>query len=215
MSHEELIKNLIDDGYLRTPQIIKAFEKIDRAKFVRENDLPEAYINAPLSIGFGQTISQPLTVAFMIELLDPQPGEKILDVGAGSGWQSAILAHIVGEKGKIFSIETIPQLAEFGKKNVEKYEFISNGRIEFICDDGSLGFSKFAPFDKIIAAAAASGSIPDAWKEQLKIGGRIVAPIDSEIDLFIKKAEGKFEEKHFYGFAFVPLITGKNDGAKR
>ncbi|PIY73938.1 MAG: protein-L-isoaspartate O-methyltransferase, partial [Candidatus Portnoybacteria bacterium CG_4_10_14_0_8_um_filter_40_50] len=139
MTHNELINNIIKDGYLKTPRIIKAFKKIDRKNFVPEDFKEEAYVNAPLPIGFGQTISQPLTVAFMIELLEPEPGNIILDVGAGSGWQTAILAEIVGKYGKVFAIELIEKLAEFGKANVDKYDFIKKGRVEFVQGDGSLG----------------------------------------------------------------------------
>src|SRR3989338_1113331 len=95
MTNEELVKKLVDEGYLRSLRVINAFKQVDRQNFVPEDLRDEAYVNAPLPIGFGQTISQPLTVAFRLELLQPQPGDKVLDVGAGSGWQAALLAHIV------------------------------------------------------------------------------------------------------------------------
>jgi len=213
---EELINKLIKEGYLRTPLIIEAFKKIRREDFVPEGFRNEADINAPLPIGYGQTISQPLTVAFMLELLQPEPGEKILDIGAGSGWQAAMLAYCVGDKGKIFAIERIPELVEFGKKNVAKYNYIEKGIVEFICGDGS----KKATFDPIrdeisngvnkIIAAASTKEIPQIWKEQLKIGGRLVTPVQSSIWLLIKNpptgGREKFNEKEFPGFAFVPLI---------
>lgn len=211
MSHDELLDNLIKEKYLKTPRIIKAFKRIDRINFVPEDLVHEVYINAPLPIGFGQTISQPLTVAFMIELLEPQPGDKILDIGAGSGWQAAILSEIVGDKGKVFAIEVIEKLAEFGRENVEKYKFISNGRVEFIHGDGSLGLPQEAPFDRIIAAAAAE-SVPQTWENQLKIGGRLVTPVGSSIWLVIKKSEKEFAKTEYPGFAFVPLVSVKNGG---
>ena len=104
---ESLIKDLISGGYLKNPFLIEVFEKIDRADFVPVNLRNDAYLNQPLPIGFGQTISQPLTVAFMLELLEPKPTEKILEVGAGSGWVSALLAQIVGEKGRVCAIERV------------------------------------------------------------------------------------------------------------
>lgn len=206
---ENLINQLIQEGYLKTPKIIEAFRKIRREDFLPESLRDEADINAPLPIGYGQTNSQPLTVAFMLELLEPKPGDKILDIGSGSGWQTAMLAYIVGDKGRVFAIERIPELVEFGKENVAKYNFIEKGIAEFICGDGSRGLEKEALFDKIIAAASAE-EIPQVWKEQLKVGGRLVVPVKSSIWLLIKNpptgGENNFEEQEFPGFAFVPLI---------
>lgn len=200
-----LIDNLITRGYLKTPEIIEAFRKIDRADFVPERLREDAYIDAPLPIGYGQTISQPSTVAFMLELLQPKAGDKILDIGSGSGWVTAIFSHIVGKEGKVFAVERIPELAEFGEKNVSKYNFIKKRIAEFIRADGCLGLSSEAPFNKIIAAAAGE-EIPEAWKKQLKIGGRLVTPRKSSVWLIVKKRNDKFEEKEYPGFAFVPLI---------
>lgn len=205
---ENLINQLIREGYLKTPRIIEAFREIKREDFVPESLKDEADVNAPLPIGWGQTISQPLTVAFMLELLQPEPGDKILDIGAGSGWQTAMLAYIVGKKGKIFAVERIPELMEFGEKNVGKYNFIEKGIVSFICGDGSRGLKMEAPFDRIIVAAAAE-KIPEFWKEQLKIEGRLVTPVKSSIWLLIKESEKKFKEQEFPGFAFVPLIESK------
>lgn len=202
---ENLIKELIDEGFLRTKSITEAFQKIDRMDFVLEEYKNEAYANHPLSIGFGQTISQPLTVAFMLELLEPKPGEKILDVGAGSGWQTSLLAYLAGEQGKIIGIEIIPELKKFAETNIEKYNFIKNGRVEIILSDGSSGFQKEAPFDKIIAAAAAP-AIPPAWKEQLKIGGVIVAPVGQNIVVLKKLNQDEFSQEQYFGFSFVPLV---------
>lgn len=202
---DELIEKLIKQGYLKTSLIIKAFKNINREDFVSEDLKDEADINAPLPIGWGQTISQPLTVAFMLELLQPKPGDKILDIGSGSGWQTALLAYCVGDKGKVFGIERIPELVEFGKRNVSKYSFIEKGIVEFIKGDGSKGLPKQAPFDNIIVAAAAD-DIPEELKKQLKIGGRLVIPVKDSIWLLIKESDNKFKEQEHHGFAFVPLI---------
>jgi len=207
-----LIDNLIQEGWLKTPRIIEAFRKIKRADFLPEDIKNLAELNEALPIGYGQTISQPLVVAFMLELLNPQPGEKILDIGSGSGWTTALLAAIVtsnkqqATRGKVIAVEILPELVEFGEKNVAKYNFIERGIAEFICADGSKGYEKEAPYDKILASASAE-ELPPAWKEQLKINGRIVTPIGSSVWLFIKKFEKEFEEIEYPGFAFVPLIS--------
>jgi len=202
-----LINHLIESGVLKTPAIIDAFKNIDRSKFVPEDMKCFAYVDEALSIGEGQTISQPYTVAFMLELLEPKPGDKILDIGSGSGWQTSLLAHIVGENGKIFAIEIIPELCKFGKANVKNFNFIEKGIVEWICGDASKGLAEKAPFDKIIAAAALGDKIPQEWKDQLKIGGRMVVPIKESIWLFIKRDKNDFEEKEFPGFVFVPFVN--------
>ncbi|GAI12573.1 unnamed protein product, partial [marine sediment metagenome] len=192
--------------WLKTPKIIGAFREIKRADFMPEDMRNLAELNEALPIGYGQTISQPLTVAFMLEQLQPESGDNILDIGSGSGWTTALLAQMVGPKGKITAIEIVPELKEFGEKNVAKYNFIEKGLVESICADGSKGYKKEAPFDKILASAAVQGKIPQAWKEQIKIGGRIVTPIGSSIWVLIKKSKKEFEEIEYPGFAFVPLI---------
>jgi len=224
-----LIDSLIEEGWLKTPRIIEAFKKIKRVDFLPEDMKDLAELNEALPIGYGQTISQPLVVAFMLEQLEPKEGDKILDIGSGSGWTSALLGEIVGGKslsagrqGKVIAIDIILELVEFGKNNVAKYNFIEKGIVEFICADGSKGYKKEAPFDKILCSAAIQDRIPSAWKEQLKtralakrgderssstIGGRIVTPIGSSIWLFTKKSETEFEEIEYPGFAFVPLVT--------
>lgn len=188
--------------YPKSQPIIEAFRCIDRANFVPDYLKDQAYIDAPLSIGYGQTISQPLTVAFMLELLQPKKGDKVLDIGSGSGWQTAMLCQLVGPGGFVYALERIPELKEFGQANVQKYNFKN---VEFICGDGSKGLVAKAPFNKIIAAAAAE-EMPQIWKDQLEIKGRLVAPIKNSIWLVVKKGKNKFEEKEYPGFVFVPLI---------
>jgi protein-L-isoaspartate(D-aspartate) O-methyltransferase len=200
-----LVDSLIQQGWLKTPRIIGAFREIKRVDFMPEDMRDLAELNEALPIGFGQTISQPLVVAFMLEQLQPEPGNKILDVGSGSGWTTALLACIVSPKGKVTAIEINPELMEFGKKNTAKYNFVEKGIAEFICADASSGHKQGSPFDRILASASAK-EIPEAWKKQLKIGGRIVAPIGSSIWLFVKKSETEFEKREYPGFAFVPLV---------
>ena len=137
-----IIEDLIQGGWLKTPRIIEAFQKIKRVDFLPEDMKDLAELNEALPIGYGQTISQPLVVAFMLEQLEPKEGDKILDIGSGSGWTTALLAEIVGSKGKVIAIDIVPELVEFGEKNVAKYDFIKSGIAEFICADGSKGYQK-------------------------------------------------------------------------
>jgi len=235
MNKDELINELTRQGYLKTPLLIEAFREIDRKDFVLRESWDEAYGNYPLPIGFGQTISQPLTVAFMLELLSPKSGEKILDVGSGSGWQTALLAYVVSKPrtdadstqkdaeifqrksassqrrsaGYVVAVERIPELKEMTEENVDKYGFIKKGIVEIVLGDGSRGapptLRPVEGFDKIIAAATAE-KIPEAWKKQLKIGGRIVAPVGQSIVVLDKISEREFREKEHFGFSFVPLV---------
>lgn len=204
-TNEELVSELIKGGYLRTPTLIQAFEEIKREDFVPKDLKSEAYLNTALPIGFEQTISQPLTVAFMLELLLPQPGEKILDIGTGSGWQAALIAKAIGEDGRLIGVERIKQLREMAARNINKYKDLRN-RVKIILGDGSKGYEEEAPYDKIVAAATID-EIPSAWKEQLKTGGIIVAPVENSVVTMTKLTADQFETKEYYGFVFVPLVV--------
>jgi len=198
------VQDLIKEKWLKTPSIITAFRKIKRADFLPIDIKNLAESNTALPIGFSQTISQSLVVAFMLERLEPKAGDKILDIGSGSGWTSALLAEIVGPKGRVIALEIIPELMEFGKRNAAKYNFSA----QFICADGSKGYKQEAPYDKILASASAE-KIPLAWKKQLKVGGIIVAPVGNSIWRIVKKLSPGgfvFEETEYPGFVFVPLI---------
>lgn len=205
---ENLIQQLVIEGYLKTPRIIDAFRNVRRKDFLPEEMRDQAHLNIPLPIRFGQTISQPLTVAFMLELLQPQEGDVILDVGTGSGWQAALLADIVGKKGKVFGVERIPQLARFAKNNLAPYGF---SQLHVIYGDGTHGLEEHAPYDKIIVAAAGK-EIPHALIAQLKNSGRLVMPVgewDQSMVLLSKDSKGKINREEHQGFQFVPLIEGK------
>lgn len=198
------LNKLIEEGWLESDRIIEAFESIDRRDFLPKGKKDLAELNQALPIGHEQTISQPLVVAFMLEKLDPRKGDKILDIGSGSGWTTALLSHIVGKKGKVIGVEFIPELKEFGRENVAKYNFVEKGIAEFVCKDGTEGFEKEAPYDRILASASAE-ELPSAWKKQVKVKGKIVTPIGHSIFVFTKKDEGFKKEEH-KGFSFVPLV---------
>lgn len=208
-SANPFVSDFIKQGVLKTPRIIEAFEKINRADFVPQELKEKAYINEPLSIGERQTISQPYTVAFMIELLQPKSGDKIFEIGFGSGWQTALLAEIIGESGKVFAVERIRGLFEFGTKNISAYNFIKKGIIRTILGDATMGLKKYAPFDSIVAGASAQ-EIPEEWLKELKIGGRLVMPVRNSVWLYIKKSEKEFEKQEFPGFVFVPLVSRRD-----
>ncbi len=203
---EQLVEKLLQSSVLKTPRIVAAFRTIDRKDFVREEYEDEAYENMPLPIGSGQTISQPYTVAFMLELLAPKLGNTVMDVGSGSGWQTALLAHIVGATGKVYAIERVPELVKFGEKNIAKYNFLTKNVVEMCEQSAETNIPGTVPLDCIIAGASAQ-KIPPVWKERIRAGGRIVMPIRESIFLFIKNKNGSFEKKEYPDFVFVPFIT--------
>ncbi|MDD5696825.1 MAG: protein-L-isoaspartate O-methyltransferase [Candidatus Pacebacteria bacterium] len=192
----------LENIVLRTESIIDAFKTVDRKDFVLKEYEREAYGDYPLPIGFGQTISQPTTVAFMLELLQPKKGDKILDVGSGSGWTTALLAHITGRKGKVFGLEKIPELVLLGKDNLAKYDFPN---VEIRQAGEGLGLKKEAPFDKILVSAFAR-TVPEELVKQLKTGGVMVIPVDNDILRIEKISDKENRIQRFEGFVFVPLI---------
>ena len=177
-------------------------EKVPRHRFVPEDLYDHAYEDSPLSIGKGQTISQPYMVALMTECAAPEPDDRVLEVGTGSGYQTAILAELVRE---VYSIERIPELAERAEELLSRlgYENVSI-RVE----DGSEGWSEKAPFDAIVVTAGAP-EIPDPLVEQLEEGGRLVIPIGSahhQTLCTVKKERNRIRTEEGTGCVFVPLI---------
>ena len=202
MNKKELIYFLTHNNILKTKSIIQAFKKIDRKDFIPSKYADEAYNNYPLSIGFNQTISQPSTVALMLEILSPKKGDRILDVGSGSGWTTALLGYIVGIRGRVCGVELIPDLVLFGRYNLEKYN-LENTRIYQATQH--LGLKEKGPFDKILVSATAK-EIPQELVDQLKVGGSMVIPVKNSIFKVYKKSEDRIEKKEIPGFVFVPLI---------
>lgn len=199
----KLINNLIKDGYLKSDLIIDAFSKISRIEFVPRELESQANVDIALPIGYGQTISQPLTVAFMLELLDPQRGQKILDIGSGSGWTAALLSEIVGETGKVIAIERIKELVEFGKKNIEKFSYIKKGIAEVHYSDGSCGYPKESPYDRILVSAS-SPKVPEPLKDQLKMGEKWFCRSDIKFIIWKKGVRMIFTKKNISDSASFP-----------
>ncbi len=199
---DELVDILVEEGTLKTPHIIDAFRKTDRALFVPSEERAFAYADYPLPIGFGQTISQPTTVAFMLEMLAPKEGQHVLDLGAGSGWTSALLSRIVGREGSVVAVERIPELLAEARRRLA-YEKLKN--VQMILPENELGAPKEAPFDRILVSAEATRLNP-ALVRQLYEGGTLVLPIKNSL-WYVEKRKGEGVVKSKYqGFAFVPLI---------
>lgn len=195
MNKKQLIESLKHSGF--PDNIIKAFEKIKRENFIPKEYKESAYEDAPLPIGQGATISQPYTIAFMLDLLDLQKNQKILEIGSGSGYVLALLEEIT--KGEIHGVEIIPEIAKQSQKLLKK-----NPNITIYNKNGKTGLSKYAPYDRILISAACK-DLPTHLVEQLKDKGIIVASVRSSI-YQIKKQDGKIDIKEYPGFVFVPLV---------
>lgn len=202
MNNNQLfIQRLQEVGRINLPIIAEAFRAVDRADFVPLDFRGSAYVDEPIPIGEGMTTSQPSTIAFMLERLELKLGQKVLEIGAGSGYLTALLAKIVGPTGRVYSIEYFSMLKNFAETNLRKYRFEN---IELLGGDGKRGLPDKAPFDIIVSSAEAK-KIPLAWKKQLAIGGKLLTPLDFGIILLTKISEKKFEQKNFPLFSFVKL----------
>jgi len=201
ISKEYLIGYWTLNGILKDKNLVRAFENTARENFVLPEYREDAYLDEPLPLVSGQTISQPTTVAIMTQALEPKPGQKILEIGSGSGYQAAILSKIVGEKGRIFTVERISSLVKFARKNLKSY-----GNVSVVHADGTRGYVQKAPYDRIIVTATAA-NLPEQIFSQMKEKGIMVIPIEDH--LFKITKIGKKPKMEDLGlFAFVPLIPG-------
>lgn len=198
---EPLIDKLQASGALRTKVLVEAFKTVDRADFVPFEQSSYAYVDQALPIRHNQTISQPSTVAFMLETLQPEPGDTVLDVGAGSGWTTALLAYIVGARGHVYGLEVVPELVKFGQDNLRQYEY---KHAEILQAGEELGLPASAPFDKILVSASAPET-PQPLIDQLAVGGRMVASVRSSLVRVDKTDEDGVDIEEYPGFVFVPL----------
>lgn len=201
-SKEELIKHLVEESrVLDNPLIKRAFEKINRSDFIGDDYKTEAYEDYAVPIGYDATISQPTTVAFMLELLDAKEGDKVLDIGSGSGWTTALLSNIVGESGEVIGLELVPELVELGKKNLEKYKG-KNLKIEKT--NPKIVGKPGNKYNQILVSASAE-ELPEGLLDQLENGGTLVIPIKQSVWQIKKLVDGEVISKEFPGFVFVDL----------
>ena len=199
-SNKSLVSYLISIGFLKTQRIIDAFMLIPREDFLEDFNKAYAYLDEPLSILQGQTISQPSVCAFMLELLDIKDDSKVLDIGSGSGYTTSLISRIINKEASVLGLERIPALITFGQDNLKKY-YIQNAKIQKAED--TLGI-KNEQFDRILVSAAAK-SLPEELLLQLKNYGKMVIPIKKSIFL-ITKVNNMYKKKEYVGFTFVPLI---------
>lgn len=201
---ETLIRGMEAYGVLRSPEIKAAFRAVDRRYFVPDGFGGETYGDYPLPIGEDQTISQPTTVAFMLELLGVKAGDRVLDIGSGSGWTTALLGSLVGEKGEVIGLERQTALVERGRRNIVPFHF-KHVRIEAAGDTLGMPGERF---DAIMVSASAP-QIPEQLFAQLKTGGTLVIPVRSSVYRFRKLSETEVTREEYPGFLFVPLIYKK------
>ena len=183
--------------------VMEQMGTVPRHEFVPAHQRPHAYLNTPLSIGHEQTISQPLIVALMTDFLEPEPGDVMLEVGTGSGYQAAVLSGLVSE---LYSIEIIPELAQRAAADLQRLGY---DNVVVKAGDGYLGWPEHAPFDGIIVTAAAD-EIPPPLIEQLKPGARMLIPVESgvgyqELLVVEKAADGSVSSRSILPVRFVPL----------
>jgi protein-L-isoaspartate(D-aspartate) O-methyltransferase len=190
------------------PRVLNAMRTVPREAFVPEFLRESAYHDSPLPIGLGQTISQPHVVAFMIEALDLKGGEKVLEIGAGSGYAAAVLGQIAGQ---VYAIERIRELADRARETLGALGY---GNVQIRHGDGTRGWPEEAPFDAI-AVAAAAREVPEPLKQQLKEGGRVIIPIGrnalfQKLMRITRVSQSEYAEEDLIAVRFVPLICGND-----
>ncbi len=200
-------RSMVEEQILRRGvserKVLSAMEEVPRHVFVPEPLRDQAYADGPLSIGSGQTISQPYIVALMTDLLGCGSGDKVLEVGTGSGYQAAVLAELVGH---VYTIEIVPELGEGARETLERLDYRN---VTVRVGDGYLGWPEHAPFDGIIVTAAPA-EVPPPLIDQLKVGGRMVIPVGEpwtgqSLLLLEKQPDGTLSRKNVLPVAFVPL----------
>lgn len=208
MSFEEQRKALIEivSHSVSDPRVLEAIGKVPREEFLPSAIREYSYADDAMPTLCGQTISQPTIVGIMTELLRVKEGHRILEVGAGSGYQAAILAELAGRKGHVYTIDRIPELVKFSEENLKLTGYGS--RVTVVYGDGSLGLPEYAPYDRIMVTAACP-KVPKPLIDQLKDGGKLVLPLGSYLYqelILVEKEKGKLKQTKSIPCMFVPLI---------
>jgi len=202
---EKMVEELKLRGYVLSREVERAFLKVQREHFITQDQKNYAYVDSPLPILRGQTISAPSMIAIMLECSGFRKGQKVLEIGTGSGYNAALIAELVGQEN-VVTIERHGELAKFGEENLKRAGY----DVKVVVGDGSLGYEAEMPYDRIFATAGAP-DIPDPWEKQTKVGGKIIAPIgpgtfSQRLVIADKVAEGKLKIKKDTYCAFVPLV---------
>jgi protein-L-isoaspartate(D-aspartate) O-methyltransferase len=205
MQREAMVREQIEARGVKDPRVLAALRRVARERFVREGSESVAYQDSPLSIGHGQTISQPYIVAVMSEAAAIDPDDTVLEIGTGSAYQTAVLAELART---VYTIEIIPELATRAEALLRTLGY---HHVQTRLGDGYAGWPEHAPFDAIVVTAAPP-EVPAALQEQLAIGGRLVVPVgtgDQEL-LVIERTANGFTERRLMPVRFVPMVRGKN-----
>jgi protein-L-isoaspartate(D-aspartate) O-methyltransferase len=192
-------------SYLKDPRVVEAMLKVERHKFLPLLAKRSAYEDRPLSIGEGQTISAPHMVAAMSDLIDLKEGQKILEIGTGSGYQAAILAELVGPSGKVVTVERHGPLVKRALDVLKEWPWV-----EVIHYDGTIGYPAQAPYPRIMVTCAAA-ELPPALVEQLAVDGKMLCPVGKswqDLMIYHKQSDGNIKKEKLMSVIFVPLVEG-------
>jgi protein-L-isoaspartate(D-aspartate) O-methyltransferase len=202
----DLVDSLVSSGYINTESVRRAFLAVPREKFVPDNLKDRSYVDTPLPIGHGQTISAPSMIAIMLEKLEMRPGQRVLEIGSGSGY-NAVLLHEMVER-RVITVERLPEMVELAKSNIKASGYEEG--VEVITGDGTIGYAAKEPYDRILVTAGAP-KIPEPLVDQLDRGGVMGIPVGrwqgfQDFITVVKNEDGSTREFSHGGCAFVPLI---------
>lgn len=203
-----MLDRLEQGGRYEDPRIRRAFEEHPRWRFLptsHSGNRRAAVTDKPVPIGDNQTISAPHMVAILLDRVELQPGDRCLEIGAGSGWLAVLASELVGEEGHVVGVEIVPELVELARDNARQE---GAGNVEIVTGDGSIGCPSKAPYDRIVVSAAAP-EVPEPLLEQLRVGGTMVIPVGSRTHqqlIRVRKTQDGIEEERLGGCAFVPLF---------